>query len=48
MIQQKSEKRYKFRILIFEASLGLDARIIYIEKPFLEKQNSIHLRFNLY
>lgn len=48
VLQQNYGKRYECTISTFEAGLGLDAAVVYIQKLFFGNQIISHLIFNFY
>lgn len=48
IIQQNYRKKDKYTISILEASIGIDAGIVYIQKLFLRWKNFAYSRCNLY
>lgn len=48
VVQQNCGKGYECTIYALEAGLGLDARIVCIQEPFLGKKNLAHSGFGLY
>lgn len=47
-VKQNCWKEYEYTISAFEASLGLEALVIYIQKSFFGKKSLAYARFNLY
>ena len=48
VVQQNCGKGYECTVSAFEAGLGLDARIVCIQEPFLRRKNLAHSGFSLY
>ena len=48
VIQQNCGKRYKYTISTLKVGLGLNAKVVYIQEPFLRKKNLAYLGFSLY
>lgn len=48
VIQQNCRKGYEYIISTLEAGLGLNAGIVCIQEPFLDKKNLAHAGFSLY
>ena len=48
VIQQNCGKRYECTIAVFEAGLGLEASVVYIQEPFLGNRSITHVGFILY